>query len=118
MPAELQSSLVVAFSHRKRNHPAPRGVSPGNSDALRNDSGAGGCGVCAAVTCAVAYPGSAAAPAVAATDFTNPRRESLFISATACSSCSVESRHPTDSRLGGSKNFDVFDNRPDLVSRE
>jgi len=55
MPAELQSSLVVAFSHRKRSQPAPRGVSPGNCDALRSDRGAPGCGVCAAVICAVLY---------------------------------------------------------------
>src|SRR6478735_2452033 len=83
MPAELQSSLVVAFSQRNRSQPAPRGVSPGNCAALRSDNGATGAGVCAAVTCPATTRGSAAAPAVAATDLTKPRRDSLFSSAIA-----------------------------------
>src|SRR6478609_6343087 len=99
MPAALQSSLVVAFSQRNRSQPAPRGVSPGNCDALRSDNGATGWGVCAAVIGDDAY-GNAAAPAVAATDFTNPRRDSLFTSATTCSSCSGQPQDPAGQRCG------------------
>src|SRR3954471_14181164 len=116
MPAALQSSLVVAFSHRNRSQPAPRGVNPGNCDAFRSDNGAAGRGVCAALTCDVAY-GSAAAPAVATTDFMKPRRDSLFTSATTCSSCSGES-HGQPSGPWGPENFQEFDDRPDLVPRE
>src|SRR5262245_48375825 len=82
MPAELQSSRVVAFSHRNRSHPAPRAVRPGNCEALRSDSGGTSATVCGAAFWADTKFGNAAAPAVAATDFTKPRRDSLFSSAT------------------------------------
>src|SRR5262245_15879554 len=87
MPAELQSSLVVAFSQRNRNQPAPRAVRPGNGETLRSDSGGTSATVCGAAFCADTKLGNAAAPAVAATDFTKPRRESLFCSDTIHSQC-------------------------------
>src|SRR3954471_17242147 len=107
MPAELQSSLVVAFSQRNRSQPAPRGVSPGNCAALRSDNGATGAGVCAAVTCPATTRGSAAAPAVAATDLTKPRRDSLFTSAITDST-----RDSNGLRPRRPKHLQVLDDRP------
>ena len=61
MPAALQSSLVVAFSHRNRSQPAPRALSPGNCETLRSDNGATGAGGCGDIARGVTWQCSGSA---------------------------------------------------------